>query len=119
VKANLIQHAEIGIVGSTEISDNALLNNTTGIIGNVASLNLIYAPTSYGRTDTDGCIYAPTPNCVIPTVGINLNCVDGSLVRENGILNVGIGMANVESDASFSPTNVISGVTTTSTGCPQ
>ncbi len=120
VKGNTIQYADAGITNSTQVTDNVLLNNHTGIVGNDASLNLIYAPPTYLRTDSEECIQAPSfPLCTVPTVGINLQCLDGSLVRENGILNVGIGVANVESDASFSPTNVISGVTTTSTGCPQ
>ena len=118
VKANMIQYSDVGITGAARASDNVLLNNNTGIVGNVASLNIIYAPSTYRPTNIEECTFPVSiPLCVVPTVGVNLGCQDGSLVQENGILNVGVGVANVESKASFSPTNVISGVTTTSTGC--
>ncbi len=115
VRGNIVQSSLYGIVGSAAARHNTLLNNATGMSEVTdASDNLITAPSTY---NDPSC--ANGNSCSKPTIGIDLGCADGSLVKDNGIVGVGIGIANVEAGQTFSPTNLFANVTTTSTSCTQ
>ena len=119
VRGNIVQSSLYGIEGAAAARHNTLLNNAIGMSQVTdASDNLITAPSTYNdpACANFGCGPNPTPKA---TIGIDLGCADGSLVRDNGIVGVGIGIANVEKGQTFSPTNLFANVTTTSTSCTQ
>jgi hypothetical protein len=122
VRGNIVQSSLYGIVGAGAARHNTLLNNAIGMSQVTdASDNLITAPSTYRNPAcvNANCPYSPDLNPTPPTIGIDLGCADGSLVRDNGIVGVGIGIANVEKGQTFSPTNLFANVTTTSTSCTQ
>ncbi len=122
VRGNTVQSSLYGIVGAATARHNTLLNNAIGMSTVTdASDNLITAPSTYQDPAcvNGNCPYSPDLNPTPPTIGIDLGCADGSLVRDNGIVGVGIGIANVELGQTFSPTNLFANVTTTSTSCTQ
>jgi len=120
VRGNVVQTAFIGIVGgSGKVRHNTLLNNAIGLSKVTdASDNLIFAASTYvdPSCPAEGC---DDGSITKPTIGIDLGCANGSLVRDNGIVGVGIGIANVELGQTLSPTNLFANVTTTSTSCTQ
>jgi hypothetical protein len=122
VKGNVIQSAIYGVEGATKVAHNTLLNNAISLSQVTdASDNLISSSTSTYYNPAcfnGGCGPSPT-GPAYPTIGIDLGCMDGSRVRDNGIVGVGIGIANVEAGQTFSPTNLFANVTTTSTSCAQ
>lgn len=120
IRGNLVQSAFYRIVGGSTVRHNTLINNSISIsnAGEVSD-NLISASTMYMQLSYLPP-YCQLGNCkTMPTIGIDLGCADGTLVRNNGIVGVGIGMADVQSGEIFSPTNLFANVTTTSTSCNQ
>ena len=118
VRGNTVQSGIYGIEGAEKVLHNTLLNNAISISGvTQASDNLIDAPATYANPECPSS--EPCNNPTPPTVGIDLACADASLVRDNGIVGVGIGIANLESGQSLSVTNLFANVGTTSTSCSQ
>jgi hypothetical protein len=123
VKGNVVQSWADGIQGTT-VRHNTLLNNELAISGATeVSDNLIVAPSTYpnpactpGVVCTDIAPYSNIPS-LLPTIGVDLGCGDGSLARNNAIVGLGIGFANVDPERTVPPTNLIANVTTASTNC--
>jgi len=118
VRGNVVQGAATGIAGAGEVKHNTLINNFIGISGSRASDNLISAQPAYIDPLCPNP-NAPSPACMKPTVGIDLKCQDASVVRDNGIVNAGIGMSDIPIGDTLSTTNLFAGVGITSTTCSE
>jgi len=119
INDNTVQSWSVGVVSTGKIRHNMLLNNMTGISGATDTEdNVISAAAQY-----------PDPQCDInscepgeenkASIGIDLLCEDGSMVKNNEITGVGIGIAEVKKNEILSTTNLFANVTTTSTSCAQ
>ena len=118
VRGNVVQGAATGITGAREAKHNTLINNFVGLSGSTPSDNLISAEPTYIDPLCENPI-EPTPSCIVRTIGIDASCGSGDMGKDNGIVNVGIGIANVPIGETFSATNLFAGVGSTSTTCSQ
>ena len=116
VRGNVVQSVLIGIAGASKVRHNTMLNNAVGLsrIGEAAD-NLITAPSTY--MDPTCQNFSCGNFGVKPTIGIDVACESASSMKDNGIVGVGIGFANVEAGQTISPTDLFANVTTKSTIC--
>jgi hypothetical protein len=120
VQGNMVQSAAYGITGAKQVQRNMLLNNSTSIVGDGASDNLIYSRPTYLDPTNPACQEgAGGPACNLPTVGIDLGCKKHQDMANNGIFDVGIGVANVPVNDHVSDTNLFTGDSIVSTSCGQ
>jgi hypothetical protein len=120
VRGNIVQTETNGITGASVVHHNTLLNDSISIVGNDVTENLVYASPTY--IDPYCSLMAPEyvvypPTCSIPTVAIQLESCENQVLRNNSVLNVGIGLEGVDPELNFAANNLFAGVTTTSTSC--
>ncbi len=122
VRDNVVQSAIYGITNSAEVRHNTLTNNAIGISQATAVAdNVISGFPTYDNPEcinNDACDSFPT-GMPLPTIGIDLGCSPADRVRGNNIEGVGIGFANLEAGEKIPRSNLLTNVTTTSTGCSQ
>jgi len=120
VQGNVVQSAAYGITGAKQVQRNMLLNNSISIVGDSASDNLIYSHSTYLDPTNPACQEgAGGLACNLPTVGIDLGCQKHRDMTNNGIFDVGIGVANVPVNEHVSDSNLFTGDTSVSTSCGQ
>jgi hypothetical protein len=117
VEDNIVQGWLLGIADARQVNHNTLLNNGIGISDpDMATRNLLTGAAQY--TDptcaTGGCEPGHTTKA---TVGIDMQCEDSSMVNGNGIVGLGIGIAEVKKNQTTSSTNLYAEVATNVTSC--
>ena len=117
VNDNVVQGWMLGIANAKEVNHNTLLNNAIGISDpDLATRNLLTGTAQY--TDptcaTGGCQPGQATKA---TVGIDMQCEESSQIRQNGIVGLGIGIANVKKNETPSSSNLFAEVGTTATTC--
>lgn len=122
VRDNIVQTAIYGIVGAAEVRHNTLTNNAIGV--SQAADVTDNAISGYPTYDNPACINNPACDSYptgmpLPTVAIDLGCGPADRMRGNNIEGVGIGFANLEAGEKIPRSNLLTNVTTTSTGCSQ
>ena len=117
VNDNVVQGWMTGIIGARLVYHNTLVNNAIGIASPEQALtNLVTAPVRYNdpNCQTQSCAPDQTTK---PTIGIEMQCEDASLVLENGFVGLGVGVADVKRSTSAVTSNSYAGAGVLSTGC--
>jgi hypothetical protein len=117
VQDNIVQNWLLGIVNAKNVVHNTLLNNAIGISDpNQAARNLLTGPAQYTdpTCSINGCQPGQTTKA---SAGIDMQCEESSQIRQNGIVGLGIGIANVKAKETPSASNLFAEVGTTSTNC--
>ena len=120
VEGNMVQSGAYGITGATKVARNMLLNNSISIAGGAATENMIYARRTYLDPTSPACQDgAGGSACYLATVGIDLQCSSHADLKNNGIFDVGVGLANVPARESIPASNLFTGDSVISTSCSQ
>lgn len=120
VEGNVVQSGAYGITGAARTQRNMLLNNSIAIVGDSVMGNLIYSRKTYIDPTNPSCLDgAGGPACNLATVGIDLQCKHHQDLTDNGVFDVGIGLANMPAGDKVPASNLFTGDSTISTVCAQ